>query len=249
MKYKICIALPIETGDLDVNKKLIEKALDNKPELIEFRFDYIYDIKHISHSFLKGMLNCIPPKVLTIFTFRRIQEGGQYNLSKDQRFAVLRLLIEVKPDYLDIEINSQSKLLKDIIDLAYENEVKLIYSYHNFEKSLSYEEANDILVNFSQKLRDELSIDLDRIIGSVFKIILTAQDFDDNVVVLNICKKLYQQENKFVCFAMGELGILSRILCVKFGSLWTYGSLEDKTAPGQIKIGKMREIIQLLFDN
>ena len=48
---------------------------------------------------------------------------------------------------------------------------------------------------------------------------------------------------------MGEIGILSRILCVKFGSLWTYASMEDKTAPGQIKIEKMREIHQLLFEN
>jgi len=48
---------------------------------------------------------------------------------------------------------------------------------------------------------------------------------------------------------MSDLGVLSRILCVKFGSLWTYGSLEEKTAPGQIKIEKIREIHQLLFEN
>jgi 3-dehydroquinate dehydratase type I len=48
---------------------------------------------------------------------------------------------------------------------------------------------------------------------------------------------------------MGEVGLLSRILCVKFGSLWTYGSLDEKTAPGQIKIEKIREIHQLLFEN
>ena len=92
-------------------------------------------------------------------------------------------------------------------------------------------------------------IDLNKTDGSIFKIILTAQVFDDNIKVLNICKKLSQQDKKFVCFAMGELGILSRILCVKFGSLWTYGSLEEKTAPGQIKIEKIREIHQLLFEN
>ncbi|MFX0076761.1 MAG: type I 3-dehydroquinate dehydratase, partial [Candidatus Hermodarchaeota archaeon] len=218
-------------------------------DLIEFRFDYIDEVKNISPSFLKGLSNCIPPKVLKIFTFRSIQEGGQYNLSIDERFEVLRLLIEMKPDYLDIEINSESKLLKNLIDLAYGNEVKLIFSYHDFEKSISYKKANDILESFNRKLSEELSISLDNIIGSVIKIIITAQDFDDNVIVLNICKKLSRRNINFVCFAMGEIGILSRILCVKFGSLWTYGSLEDKTAPGQIKIEKIREIHQLLFEN
>jgi len=48
---------------------------------------------------------------------------------------------------------------------------------------------------------------------------------------------------------MGKVGMFSRILCVKFGSLWTYGSLEEKTAPGQIKIEEIREVHQLLSKN
>ncbi|GAI19790.1 unnamed protein product [marine sediment metagenome] len=150
---------------------------------------------------------------------------------------------------MDIEIKSESKVLKSLIDLAYENKVKLIFSYHDFEKSVTYEETTEILIRFNEKLKYELNIDLNKIYGSIFKIISTAQVFDDNVQVLNICKKLSQQDKKFVCFAMGEVGILSRVLCVKFGSLWTYGSLEEKTAPGQIKIEKIREIHQLLFEN
>ena len=133
--------------------------------------------------------------------------------------------------------------------MAYDNKVKLIFSYHDFEKSVTYEETAEILKNFDDKLNRDVSIDLNKIDESIFKIILTAQVFDDNIKVLNICKKLSQQEKKFVCFAMGEVGILSRILCVKFGSLWTYGSLEEKTAPGQIKIEKIKEIHQLLFEN
>ncbi|MFX1448568.1 MAG: type I 3-dehydroquinate dehydratase, partial [Promethearchaeota archaeon] len=214
MKYKICVAIPIKTGDIDINKKIIENALDNNPDLIEFRFDYIDKVKLITPSFLKGLLNCIPSEVLKIFTFRSIQEGGQCDLNIDERLEVLRLFIEVKPDYLDIEINSESKLLKDLIHLAYENEVKLIFSYHDFEKSITYEETDNILERFNRKLRDELIIRSDRIIGNVFKIVITAQDFNDNIVILNICKKLSQREKSFVCFAMGELGMLSRILCV-----------------------------------
>ena len=249
MKYKICVAIPIRSADLNLNKQIIESALEKSPDLIEFRFDYINEAEFITHSLLKELMSTIPPKIPIIFTFRRKQEGGQYNLSKNERLKVLRHLIEVKPDYLDIEINSESKVLKSLIDLAYENKVKLIFSYHDFEKSITYEETAEILKRFDKKLKHELSINVDKINGSIFKIIFTAQDFDDNVQILNTCKKLYQQDKKFVCFAMGELGILSRVLCVKFGSLWTYGSLEEKTAPGQIKIEKIREIHQLLFEN
>ena len=133
--------------------------------------------------------------------------------------------------------------------MAYDNKVKIIFSLHDFEKSVTYAETAEILNKFEEKLKYDLSIDLDKINGSIFKLIFTAQVFDDNVQVLNICKELSRQDKKFVCFAMSDLGVLSRILCVKFGSLWTYGSLEEKTAPGQIKIEKIREIHQLLFKN
>ena len=249
MKYKICVAIPIRSEDINLNKKIIETSLDNCPDLIELRFDYINDAEFITLSFLKELMSIIPPKIPKIFTFRRKQEGGQYNLNTNERLDVLRLLIEVKPDYLDLEINSESEVLKSLIDLAYDNKVKLIFSYHDFEKSITYEETAEILDRFNEKLKRELIIDLYKINGSIFKIISTAQVFDDNVKVLNICKKLSRQDKKFVCFAMGEVGILSRILCVKFGSLWTYGSLDEKTAPGQIKIEKIREIHQLLFEN
>ena len=217
--------------------------------IIEFRFDYINEADFITHSFLKELLSINPFKIPIIFTFRRKQEGGQYHINTTERLEVLRRLIEVKPDYLDIEINSESEVLKKLIDIAYDNNVKLIFSYHDFEKYITYEEIAEMLTRFDEKLKHELLIDLYKIKGCIFKIILSAQVFDDNVIVLNICKNLSRQDKKFVCFAMGEVGILSRILCVKFGSLWTYGSLEEKTAPGQIKIEKIREIHQLIFEN
>ncbi len=45
---------------------------------------------------------------------------------------------------------------------------------------------------------------------------------------------------------MGELGLFSRIMCVLTGSFLTYVYLEEKTAPGQITIDKMKEILDLL---
>ena len=249
MKYKICIAIPIKSDNLNLNKQIIESALEKSPDLIEFRFDYINEAELITHSLLKDLMNIIPPKIPKIFTFRRKQEGGQYNLNIHKRLEVLRHLIEVKPDYLDIEINSESEVLKSLIDLAYDNKVKLIFSYHDFEKSITYEEIAEILTRFDEKLKNELFIDLHKINGSIFKVIITAQVFDDNVKVLNLCKKLSQQDKKFICFAMGEVGMFSRILCVEFGSLWTYGSHEERTAPGQIKIEKIREVHQLLYGN
>ncbi|MBA7485400.1 3-dehydroquinate dehydratase [subsurface metagenome] len=165
-------------------------------------------------------MNLITPKIPIVFTFRRIQERGQYDLNKNEHLQILKLLVEVKPDYLDIEMKSDIKILKIITNLAYKN-----------------------------KLAHECSIDLDKMGESVFKLIFTPQKFEDNLNILKFCRTFSQDGKKIVCFAMGELGIFSRIMCVKFGSLWTYGSLRDKTAPGQININTLREMYQLLFNS
>ena len=176
MKYKICIAIPIKSDDLNLNKQILESALDKSPDLIEFRFDYINEAEFITHSLLKELMSVIPPKIPKIFTFRRKQEGGQYHISTNERLEVLRRLVEVSPDYLDIEINSESVVLEEIIDLAYNNNVKLIFSYHDFVKFASYEEIVELLNSFNNKLEHELNIDLNKINGSIFKIVLTAME-------------------------------------------------------------------------
>ena len=42
-------------------------------------------------------------------------------------------MVEAKPDYLDLEIKSDIKILKIITNLAYKNNVDLIFSFHDFE--------------------------------------------------------------------------------------------------------------------
>ena len=85
----------------------------------------------------------------------------------------------------------------------------------------------------------------------IYKIIFTAQVFEDNLVPIKICNSLFEKDkNKSVIsFCMGELGIFSRMMCVKAGSFLTYASLGERTAPGQIDIRKMREVLKLLSNN
>ena len=71
MKYKICVAIPIKSANLILNKQIIESVLDKSPDLIEFRFDYINNVNLVTHSFLNELVSIIPPKIPKIFTFRK----------------------------------------------------------------------------------------------------------------------------------------------------------------------------------
>jgi len=44
---------------------------------------------------------------------------------------------------------------------------------------------------------------------------------------------------------MGEKGIISRIFSPYFGGFFTFASIKELTAPGQINIEDMRKIIDL----
>ena len=249
MKFNICVAIPIKSSDFNENEILIKKILEENPDFIELRFDYIDDIQKITEVFVKKLLNLIQPNIPAIVTFRDYSEGGQIKIDNEERLKILKLLIKSQPEYFDIEMNSSKFILEEMIFLAIQNKVNLIFSYHNFKETPAYEEGFTIIDSFMNKLISKLIIDSKIIRKSIYKVIFTAQNFEDNLISLDLCKTFSKEGHKIICFCMGEPGIFSRLLCVKVGSFLTYASLEDKTAPGQININKMKKVYELLFNH
>jgi 3-dehydroquinate dehydratase-1 len=249
MKYNICVAIPIKSGDFKQNETIINSVLKENPDFIELRFDYIDNLQYINENFVKKLLNLIQPNIPAIFTFRDYSEGGQIKISNEERLKLLKTLVQAQPEYLDIEMNSAQFTLEEIIFLAVQNKVNLVFSYHNFKKTPTYEEGFTIIDSFMNKLINKLIIDSKIVRQSIYKVIFTALNFEDNLISLDLCKTFSKDGHKIICFCMGEPGIISRLFCVKVGSFLTYASLEDKTAPGQININKMKKVYDLLFNH
>ncbi len=249
MKFNLCVPIPIKYTSIKEVRPIIEKAIKSKPDLIELRFDYISNIKTLSKEFVRDLLNIIHPHAAVIFTLRDSSEGGLLKMHQRERFKILKMLIETKSDYLDIEMNTDKNILGEIINLALQNEVRIIFSYHNFEKTLTFDESIQLVQNFNEKLTQELSLNSKLLEDIIYKVIFTAQNFEDNLIPLKLCKELSNSNQKIISFCMGPLGIFSRIMCVLTGSFLTYTSLEEKTAPGQINISIMREFYSLILNN
>jgi len=51
-----------------------------------------------------------------------------------------------------------------------------------------------------------------------------------------------------VSFAMGHLGLVSRILCPLVGGYFTYASLGEgrESAPGQLTVGHLKKIYEMV---
>jgi 3-dehydroquinate dehydratase type I len=247
MKYNICVPIPVKSVNISEIVPTIKAVIKLKPNLIELRFDYLTDVQKITEDLVINLLNLIQPKIPVICTLRDYSEGGQVKIDINERIQILKLIIKSKPRYLDIEINSVDKILSEIIPLASNNKVRLIYSFHDFEKTPNYNEASKILENFLNKLKNELLIDQKTVERSIFKLIFTAQSFEDNFIPLQLCKISSSNKLNLISFCMGDLGLFSRILCIFSNSFLTYCSFKEKTAPGQINILDLRKILNLLY--
>ena len=243
MNYNICIAIRVKSAILSEIKPILDKVIKKKPNFIELRFDYIDNVQSLSLDFVKDLLNIINHKIPVIFTFRDSSEGGQANISQKERFKILKMFIEAKPEYIDIEMNTNENFLYEFIQLASQNGVKIICSYHNFEKTIKFDETIKLIQNFNITLNQELSLKPKISQNNIYKVVFTAQTFEDNIIPLRLCKEFSNSAQKLISFCMGTLGIFSRVMCVTVGSFLTYASLEEKTAPGQINIEKMRKFM------
>ena len=152
MNEKICIVIPIKSSNLDDIKAKINSALEYNPEYIELRFDYIPNVEDLSDNFIQQIKSFLKRDAYSIFTFRHQSEGGKVSIKDSSRFNILKSLIEQKPDFFDIEMNSSNQLLSDVINLCYMNKVNMILSYHNFQLTPSIEQVKETILRFEERI-------------------------------------------------------------------------------------------------
>jgi len=242
----ICVPIPVETTEINKLKEKTEELLKLRPDIIEFRLDYIKNIESLTLNFLKELLTLIGFNIPVIFTFRKFSEGGKLDIEDKQRYDIINQVINLSPTYVDIEMDNDDEFLQNTIQKASNKNVKIIFSYHNFDKTPDYETVIELLSKFKAKF-DKFTVNLEKSPSNyLIKLIFYAKNFEDNIIPLRICKELGTENQKIISFCMGELGILSRIFCLKAGSYLTYGSYKEQTAPGQISITTIREILKYI---
>lgn len=156
----------------------------------------------------------------TVVTCRRAVDGGRFPGSEEARQILLRQAIGAGVEYVDIE----EDLARSIPRFG---KTKRIVSYHNFEKT-----PDDI---------EEIHARMCTLDADVIKVVTMANSPIDNVRLLNLIKGA---KIPTVAFCMGEYGVVSRVLCGKFGAPFTYCtfSKERIMAPGQLPFEEMKKL-------
>lgn len=152
---------------------------------------------------------------------------------RKQSRSLLLNAAEIGFDLIDVDISFP--LARSIIKELKTHDVRVIASHHDSQKTPSEKR----LIRLLQTERN--------IGGDICKVVTTATQPADNLIVLRFINK-YSRMTKIVAFAMGKLGIASRVLSPFFGAEFTFASINDqsKTAEGQLSIDELRRIWKIL---
>jgi 3-dehydroquinate dehydratase type I len=220
VRCKVCVTLAAK-DQLEALDQ-IGNAEDLGADLIEVRFDFmeeVGDLRDIATS------TSIP----LIATNRLIDQGGMKQVIEVDRVNVLLKAASVGFDYVDLELTmpALSPTLQQLKELGAE----VIVSDHDFE-------GTPPLTSLKEKMDKMIAVGVD-----ICKLIPMAKRASDNLNCFNLIREKRGQ-TRIVCFAMGEMGILSRVLSPVLGAEFTYASLlpSRETAPGQLTLQELREI-------
>ncbi|KAJ4722264.1 bifunctional 3-dehydroquinate dehydratase/shikimate dehydrogenase, chloroplastic-like [Melia azedarach] len=218
----ICVPIMGES----VDKMLVDmgKAKASGADLVEIRLD---SLKSLSpNETLKTLIKECP--LPTLFTYRPTWEGGQYDGDENERLDVLRLAMEFGADYIDVELQVASEFNNSIHGKKPEK-CKVIVSSHNYQCTPSVEDLGNLVAKIQAAGAD------------IVKIATTALDITD---VARIFQITVHSQVPIIGLVMGERGLISRILCAKFGGFLTFGTLENGivSAPGQPTIKDLLDL-------
>lgn len=201
------------------------KALEKGADIIEYRMDKLEDFTD-----LESLLSLNLPSIVTN---RSAKEGGHFERSEKERIQVLLDAIEKGASCIDIEISSSKELIEEVIKTAENYETSVILSYHNFEEVPSLEDLRE-------KVREmnDYNYDFGKIIGFSNK-------YEDSIRILKFLIQFLEKEknHEMIAFAMGEKGEFTRITAPLLGSPIAYASVEEETAPGQLSVTALRNIL------
>jgi len=221
MKYKTCVSIAEKTPYKI--KQTLKIAL-KKSDYVEVRFDFL-KIEQIPEAIemIKKDLSKI------VCTLRPKTEGGKFTGNEKERIAILKLISEYNPFLLDVEFNTL-KRNSSLVKYLKSTKTKLLVSWHDFKKTPSSAELKKKMNQMSK-------------FSSNVKIVCTAKSTDDSNRMLELYSK--KGKSNLISFAMGDLGRISRILCLYLGSPFTYVSLGKAIAPGQFSVDEIKKITNL----
>lgn len=234
-KPLICISV-MDTKKDDIIAE-VKRLVENGVEMVEWRVDAFEGVK--SPNAVRDVLKGIAPYVkntILVFTFRSKEQGGQCSLDSEKVYDLHQVAAETKVvDFIDVEYFYTENADVEVYNLQ-KMGTKVITSHHDFHETPSA----DVLFMLLEQMKHSNA--------DIVKLAMMPQCAEDVIRLLaetNHFHKRYPNQ-PLITMSMGKLGAVSRVCGETFGSCVTFGAGKNASAPGQIPMDKLEEILGVL---
>lgn len=207
-------------------------------DIVEWRADWYEDVfKYEKVKEVLGELRKELGENPILFTFRTAKEGGEKSIDEAEYIQLNKVAAESGcVDLIDVELFSGEAVVEEMISYAHQNQVRVIASNHDFQKTPSQEE----IVKRLQKMQ-ELGAD-------ILKIAVMPQSKKDVITLLAATDEMVTNYAKqpVVTMSMSGMGTISRVAGEVFGSALTFGTVKKASAPGQIPVDELKKVLEVL---
>ena len=238
---RCAICVPIVGPTVEDILSQLEEAVQAKVDLIELRPDMWMKCSNISEDeyipTIVTFVEEVHPRVVdmpVLFTWRTISEGGETPLCSDNYIKLLQAIVDQDlVQAIDVELFAYTEEIGSIMKQAHQQGMQTVMSYHNFQSTPDIE---------------TLHVYAERMVSvgaQVIKFALMPITNDDVLSVLQFTKELTERYPQLprITMSMGQLGQMTRTCGHVFGNCLTFGILGQASAPGQVEVAVLKELV------
>lgn len=198
------------------------KAKQLGADILELRIDLLSEKSQRILAELKKL------ELPVIITNRMADQGGSWQGSEEERIRELLLLLPLA-DAVDIELCARYR--ERVVNKARNAGKTVIISTHDFQKTPDNKVMDGII-------RESLEAGAD-----IAKLAVMPGSLCD---VLRLLEVTLHAKGPVCMIAMGATGKHSRVIAPVYGSVMTYGYVDTPTAPGQLRIDELKNLLKML---
>ena len=233
---KICVPIVGVTKEAILDEA---RAITKLPaDVVEWRIDWfenVFDFDKLA-DVLKDLREVLGDMPL-LMTFRTSKEGGEKAI-EDEVYADINIKAAQTGyvDLVDVEVFTGDEIVKKVIDGAHAAGVKVVASNHDFFKTPD----KDDIVGRLRKMQD-LGADIP-------KIAVMPQNKKDVLTLLAATEEMANEyaDRPIITMSMAGTGVISRLAGEVFGSALTFGAAAKASAPGQMRVEDLKQVLTLL---
>ena len=232
---RICSPL---TGDtVDKLEKESVKIFSSHPDLAEWRLDAFSGAG--DQAMMKEALAAVKENlrdIPLIITYRSFEEGGFSGKASVSFYLgmIQGILSAGGADAVDVEAFSKPEAAAVIIPRIREKGIPVIASNHDFKKTPPKEE-----------IARRLAV-MERLGGDILKTAYMIGSESDLEAIRGAAQAFAEERQDtppLIMIGMGDGGRDTRIRPSEYGSCMTFAAAESASAPGQIPVDELREIL------